>query len=372
MMLASAGQRAVATGSALGRRLKSTAAAASAGAVDPASLDWDELGFSLVPTKSVTLFKYKDGKWSSPEQCPPTLEVSYWANMMHYGQSLFEGLKAFRLQNGDISIFNPQANCARMNVGARRLMMPEIPEEIFLEGVKQCVIENQDYVPPASAKGAALYLRPLYFGAGAQVGLGPANEYIFGVGCTPVGAYYKGGALKPIDAVVPEQFDRAAPLGVGNCKAAGNYAADVLPSSKARDEGYQVALYADAATHSYVEEFSTSNFVAISGDKSTYITPDSPSILESITNKMLSKLAEDRGLKVERRPVKFDELDSFSEVFAVGTAVVTSPISSITYKGKVFKYDSCEVAKMLFDDLTDVQRGSKEDKHGWHYTAVKA
>jgi len=367
-MLSATGNRLLKQASLTGRRFST----ASSAAVDPSSLKWDELGFSLVPTKSVVLVKYKDGKWSIPELSSPQLEVSYWANMMHYGQALFEGLKAFRLENGDVSIFNPKANCARMNFGASRLMMPEIPEELFLEACKMCVKDNIDYVPPTTAKGAAMYLRPLYVGAGAQVGLGPANEYIFGVGCTPVGAYYKGGTLKPINAIIPSSFDRAAPLGVGACKAAGNYAADVLPSAKAKDQGYQVALYTDAATHSYIEEFSTSNFVAISGDKTKYITPDSPSILKSVTNQMLSKLAEDRGLTVERRPIKVEELDSFSEVFAVGTAVVTSPIESITHKGKVVKYNTCETAKMLFDDLTAIQRGSKEDKHGWHFLAAKA
>jgi len=348
-----------------GWRLKSTAAAD-----ETASLDWKNLGFGFHPTKCTVQFSWKDGEWSKePRLAGHNLELSYWSNVLHYGQALFEGLKAFELKNGDISVFNPKRNYERMSSGARRLMMPEIPEEMFLGAIDECVRQNRDYVPPFDAAGAALYLRPLFIGSGMQVGLGPANEYMFGVGCTPVGAYYKGG-LTPINAEIIQDFDRAAPLGVGNVKCAGNYAADILPATLSKKKSFDVCLYLDATTRTHIEEFSTSNFVGISRDKSTYVTPDSSSTLPSITNIMLSQIAKDLGMKVERRQVPVEELEDFCEVFAVGTAVVTSPVKSISYGDKVFNYEGNEVAQRLHDELTGIQRGIKPDKHRWHRIVI--
>jgi len=279
-------------------------------------------------------------------------------------QAIFEGLKAFHQKDGKVALFNPLENAKRLRSGCKRLGMPEISDEIFLEALTNAVEENVDYVPPYGS-GGSMYLRPVLFGHGAKLGLGKAPEYCFAVMASPVGNYYSGG-LQAVDACVIEGYDRAAPFGVGNVKCAGNYAADVVPASEAAAAGYPIGLYLDAKEHKYIEEFSTSNFVAVSGDKSTYITPKSDSILPSITNIMLRQLARDRGMQVEERPVEFSELNSFSQVAACGTAVIVTPIKSIT-KGavKVEIGEDFDELSALYKDVRALQTGDKEDVHGW-------
>merc|ERR1719198_458702 len=205
--------------------------------------------------------------------------------------------------------------------------MPPPPKELFLEGIKRVVEDNVAYVPPYGSNGS-FYIRPFLTGHGGKLGLGVAPRFLFGIIGSPAGNYYKAG-IKPIKAMVID-YDRAAPSGVGHVKCAGNYAADVMPAKKATEAGYEIALYLDAKERKYIEEFSTSNLIAISKDKSTLLTPKSESILPSCTNVMLQQLAIDRGMKVERRKIAFDELKDFSEVGACGTAVIISPIGSIT------------------------------------------
>eukprot|EP00612_Vaucheria_litorea_P002215 CAMPEP_0171456618 /NCGR_PEP_ID=MMETSP0945-20130129/3031_1 /TAXON_ID=109269 /ORGANISM="Vaucheria litorea, Strain CCMP2940" /LENGTH=339 /DNA_ID=CAMNT_0011982075 /DNA_START=78 /DNA_END=1094 /DNA_ORIENTATION=+ len=298
---------------------------------DPKSLDFANMGFDYTPTKSMAKynFTWTDG-WDQGELSnTPYLQIHALSNVIHYGQSIFEGLKAFHLADGRVTAFNPKANAARMRAGAERLGMPEVPESVFLEAITRVVKDNVDYVPPYGTDGS-FYLRPFLTGHGAKLGLGVAPQFLF-VG-SPAGNYYKAG-IKPINALVID-YDRAAPRGVGAVKCAGNYAADVKPAKKANEQGYEIALYLDAKERKYVEEFSTSNLIAISADKKTLITPASDSILPSITNVMLQQLAKDRGMNVERRKVAIDELENFSEVGACGTAVIISPIGSVTYKGE--------------------------------------
>ena len=244
--------------------------------------------------------------------------------------------------------------------------MAQVPEAMFVDAVKRVVKANEDYIPPYGT-GGSLYIRPLLIGTGAQIGVAPAKEYTFLVLVMPAGEYYKGG-LKPVKSIIIDEYDRAAPLGMGDVKVGGNYAASLYAHEQAKRAGYPVELYLDAKTHSFIEEFATSNFIGIKPD-GTYVTPDSPSILSSMTNDTLRQLAHDFGMKVETRPVPFEELPTFSEVAACGTAVVVTPVYEITRGATVITLGSPDrcgpVVQKLFDAVQDIQYGRKPDVHGW-------
>eukprot|EP00538_Stauroneis_constricta_P009116 CAMPEP_0119552838 /NCGR_PEP_ID=MMETSP1352-20130426/5739_1 /TAXON_ID=265584 /ORGANISM="Stauroneis constricta, Strain CCMP1120" /LENGTH=405 /DNA_ID=CAMNT_0007599139 /DNA_START=139 /DNA_END=1353 /DNA_ORIENTATION=+ len=291
---------------------------------------WEELGFEFRPTNSHISITFKDGEWGEPElKKDPYVSVHIGATALHYGQACFEGLKAFCHEDDKVYVFRPDENAKRMQSSCRRIMMPELPTDKFVAAVRKVVSDNIEYVPPYGS-GGALYIRPLLFGSGPRIGLQPADEYTFIILVIPVGDYYKGGLASPVDALIIDDFDRAAPQGVGAVKVAGNYAADLLPNTLSKKKGYPIGLYLDAKTQTTVEEFSTSNFVGINNDKKLYVTPRSPSVLPSITNKSLMKIAEDEGLTVEQRDIPLDELETFDEVLAVGTAVVVTPVGSAT------------------------------------------
>jgi branched-chain amino acid aminotransferase len=285
------------------------------------------------------------------------------ASVFHYGQALFEGLKAFHCEDGKVRVFNSRANAARLQMGCERLQMPVVPPDVFDAAIDRVVTDNLDYIPPYG-HGGAMYLRPFLFGHGAKLGLGPAAEYSFCVIGSPVGAYYKGG-LQAIDGLVVESADRAAPRGVGNIKCAGNYAPDVMPSSKAKEQGYPICLYLDAKENAYVEEFSTSNFIGITHDN-VLVTPSSPSILPSCTKGVLLTLAADLGIKVEVRPVPWEEVATFKEVAACGTAVVLTPISSLTRGDTCHRFETFETISTLYNAVTDLQLGRIPDSHGYN------
>mmetsp|Transcript_43330 Transcript_43330/g.113891 ORF Transcript_43330/g.113891 Transcript_43330/m.113891 type:complete len:358 (-) Transcript_43330:249-1322(-) len=329
-------------------------------------IQWKSLGFNFTPTRSMIKYNFADGKWDDGVlQQDFNLNVHALSNVMHYGQGIFEGLKAFHCKDGTVRAFNSAANAARLRSGCERLHMPVVPPEMFDAAIDRVIKDNVDYVPPYGS-GGSMYMRPFLFGHGAAIGLGPAPEYMFCVVGTPVGAYYKGG-LEAIDALVVEQYDRAAPRGVGSIKAAGNYAPDVTPSVAAKKAGFPVCLYLDAKTNSYVEEFSTSNFLGVTAD-GTLVTPTSDSILPSCTKKVLLRQARDMGIKVEERPVHFDEVGTFKEVAACGTAVVVTPIKSITRGDTTLRFNGFSTIEKLYNAVTSVQTGEAEDPHG--YTRV--
>ena len=336
------------------------------GAADPSTLDFANLGFDYVQTRSLVRCDWSaESGWSSPRaQTDPTLSVHPMSSAFHYGQALFEGLKAFRTADGGAHIVNPTQNAARLARGCERLAIPPPPMELFIDAVKTAVEDNADYIPPYGSNGA-LYIRPFVFGHGAKLGLGAAPTYTFCVVVSPVGEYYASGAQK-VPGCVIEDFDRAAPRGVGNVKAAGNYAADLMPAAEAAEAGYSIGLYLDAATRTFVEEFSTSNFIAITGDGSTYVTPSSDTILPSITNTMLQQLAADHGLRVERRPIPWDEVASFREVAACGTAVVLKSIQSLARGGEVADFGGrFETFRALYNRFRAIQVGDEPDVHNW-------
>lgn len=338
---------------------------------------WEDLGFAFRPTNSHVKLTWKEGEgWSTPELVEePYVNLHIGATVLHYGQACFEGLKAFTHEDDEVYCFRPEENAARMQSSCRRIMMPEVPTELFCEAVQAVVKDNIEYVPPYGS-GGALYIRPLLFGSGPRIGLQPADEYTFCIMVMPVADYYEGGLSKPVDALIIQDYDRAAPQGVGAVKVAGNYAADLLPNMESKKKGFPIGLYLDAKTQQYVEEFSTSNFVGIDNDSKKYITPSSPSVLPSITNKSLMQIAKDEGYTVEARDVAVEELKDFDEVLAVGTAVVVTPVGSATILGNddeedtVYKFGADgelgETTKRLYQKVRAIQMGDEEDTHGWN------
>ncbi len=331
----------------------------------PSEIDWSTLGFGYMPTRSHVRMTWKNGKWSEPVLVKdPNIKMSIAATCLHYGQEAFEGLKCFKCKDGKVRAFRPVENARRMNNTADYILMPRIPEELYLKCIKMVVKDNIDYVPPYGS-GGSLYVRPLLIGTGAQIGVSPSNMYDFIILVTPVGAYYKGG-LKPVEALVILDYDRAAPRGTGHIKVGGNYAASLISSKAAHEQGYPITLFLDPAGHTFIDEFGTSNFFAITKD-GKYVTPKSHSILPSITNKTLQQIAQDIGLKVENRPIDKKELADFAEVAACGTAVVITPVSKIVLGDKVYDYGTTcgKTLQKLYSQVTGIQHGELPDIHNW-------
>lgn len=331
------------------------------------TIDWSNLGFSYIKTPWRFLATWKDGSWNEGELTEDNyLHIHEGSTALHYGQQCFEGLKAYRRKDGGINLFRPDENSKRMNRSAYRLCMPEVPEDFFLDAVKQVVKANQEYVPPYGS-GATLYIRPLLIGVGENIGVSPAPEYIFTVFCMPVGPYFKGG-LTPTNFIVSD-YDRAAPNGTGAAKVGGNYAASLLPGYEAHQRKFSDCIYLDPETHTKIEEVGSANFFGITADNE-FVTPKSPSILPSITKYSLLHLAQHSlGLTPVEGDVYLNELDRFVEAGACGTAAVISPIGGIQ-NGEDFHvfYSETEVGpqtKALYDQLTGIQFGDIAAPTGW-------
>ena len=331
------------------------------------TIDWSNLGFSYIKTTWRFLATWKDGSWNEGKLTEDNyLHIHEGSTALHYGQQCFEGLKAYRRKDGGINLFRPDENSKRMNRSAYRLRMPEVPEDFFLDAVKQVVKANQEYVPPYGS-GATLYIRPLLIGVGENIGVSPAPEYIFTVFCMPVGPYFKGG-LTPTNFIVSD-YDRAAPNGTGAAKVGGNYAASLLPGYEAHQRKFSDCIYLDPETHTKIEEVGSANFFGITADNE-FVTPKSPSILPSITKYSLLHLAQHSfGLTPVEGDVYLNELDRFVEAGACGTAAVISPIGGIQ-NGEDFHvfYSETEVGpqtKALYDQLTGIQFGDIAAPTGW-------
>jgi branched-chain amino acid aminotransferase len=332
------------------------------------NIDWKNLPFGYFKTDFNLRSSYKDGKWSALEVSESEyIDLHMAATCLHYGQEAFEGLKAFMGVDGKIRIFRLDENAKRMNRSADGLLMREIPNEIFREATIRLVELNRKYVPPYGT-GASFYIRPLLIGSGAQVGVKPATEYLFLVFGGPVGPYFKEG-FNPVKMQIVRDYDRAAPLGTGHIKVGGNYAASLRAGDRAHKEGFASAIFLDAREKKYIDEAGPANFFGIKGN--TYVTPKSESILPSITNMSLQVLAEEMGMKVERRHVLVEELAEFEEVGACGTAAVISPICEIHDRGndKIFRYcgngSAGNVSTKLYERLRAIQEGREPDVHGW-------
>jgi branched-chain amino acid aminotransferase len=330
------------------------------------NLNWTELGFDYIPTNGHVRHTWKDGRWDEGVFVrEPYVNVHILANVFHYGQALFEGFKAYHTKAGDVSTFLMAKSLKRMEHGTKRFMMPAPSAAMYKHAVEEVVRQNVGFVPPYGS-GGALYVRPFIFGSGPKLGLGPSPEYHFCVFCNPVGSYYKAGKMQALDCLVNDEYDRAAPLGSGDCKAAGNYAADLESMVAAKKKGFAISLYLDSKERKYVEEFNTSNFVAITKD-GKYLTPDAPrSVLWSTTNSALRQIARDMGMTVEVRPIDFEaEVDNFQEVGAVGTAVVVTPIKSFTRGERKWEMGEPKVLQELHDRVRGIQQGDLPDTHGW-------
>ena len=330
-------------------------------------LDWKNLGFSYIKTDYRFIAHWKDGAWSDGElSTDSTLHINEGSTALHYGQQCFEGLKAYRCKDGSINLFRPDQNAKRMQNTCERLLMPQVPTELFIRACKEVVKANEKWVAPYGT-GATLYLRPFVIGIGENIGVRPAPEYIFCVFCCPVGAYFKGG-LKPSNFLVTD-YDRAAPYGTGGVKVGGNYAASLLPHELAAKRQFADAIYLDPKTHTKIEEVGAANFFGITRDNK-FITPLSPSILPSITKYSLLYLAKERlGMETIEGDVYINELDQFAEAGACGTAAVISPIGGIQYEDNFHVFysetDVGPITKRLYDELTGIQFGDVEAPEGW-------
>lgn len=324
-------------------------------------------GFTYVKTPYNYISYYKDGKWDEGVlREEDTLTISATSTSLHYGQQAFEGLKAYRRKDGNINLFRVIDNAKRFQDSCERMMMPKVPLDVFVEAVKQTVLANHEYVPPYGSK-ATLYIRPFMIGVGNNLGLRPAKEYIFSVIVSPVESYFEGPA-KPVD-MVTSKYDRAAPYGTGQAKVGGNYAASLYPQVDARQKGYADTIFLDPKTHTKIEEVGAANFFAITHQKA-YITPKSPSILDSITNRTLRYLARHMlNLDVEDTDIFIDKLDHIAEAGACGTAALVTPIASITHNDHVHQFkchnEMGPITKQLYDLITGIQVGDIPDPSHW-------
>jgi branched-chain amino acid aminotransferase len=337
--------------------------------MERAAIDWASLPFAYFKTDFNVRYTWKEatGTWDEGVLCADeTLPLHMAATCLHYGQQCFEGLKAYETRNGDVVVFRIEENARRMIGSCQKILMAPPPEELFIEACFRVIKANRRFVPPFGS-GAALYLRPLVIGSGPRVGVSPADEFMFLVFACPVGPYFKSG-FKPVRLVVEEQVDRAAPLGVGDVKVGGNYAAGMRGSKGAKARGYTEVLYLDAREKLYVDESGPANFFAITPEDQ-YVTPLSPSILPSITNKSLVTLADGMGLRPERRPVHVEEIFSFKEAGCCGTAAVITPVGSITWRDREVVYckdgEAGPVCTALYRQLTSIQTCEAPDPYGW-------
>lgn len=331
------------------------------------NVDWSKLGFSYQPITKRYVANYKDGKWGKGGLTEDAnVVLNECAGILQYCQEVFEGLKAYKTKDGKVVTFRPDMNAKRMIDSAKRLEMPPVSEEMFLEAVDAVVAANKDWIPPYET-GGALYLRPYLFATGPVIGVKPSEEYQFRLFGTPVGSYFKNG-VKPITICVSD-YDRAAPHGTGNIKAGLNYAMSLYPYILAHQNGYDENMYLDAATRTYVEETGGANFLFVTKDN-TIVTPKSDSILPSITRRSLVKIAEDLGYKVEHRPVKFTELKDFAEAGLCGTAAVICPVGKVVNHGEEIAFPSGmdemgPVLTKLYNTLRGIQLGTVEAPAGW-------
>jgi branched-chain amino acid aminotransferase len=333
------------------------------------SIDWDALTFSFKQTDRMYLATCKQGDEWQPGQMQDfaDLSMSPAAGVLNYGQGLFEGTKAQHAADGSIVLFRPDLNASRMREGARRLGMPPVPEEMFLDAVRAAVRENARWVPPIG-KGA-LYVRPLLMGSGVVLGVAPAPDYTFLVYVSPVGPYFKGG-IKPISLKVSDEFHRAAPGGSGGVKAIGNYAPGMIPSEMAKGEGYAEVIYLDAVHHRYVEEVGAANFFCVKDG--VISTPElTGTILPGVTRASVIEIAASRGYECREERVDVDDALDADECFCAGTAAVVASIGSIEHGERVVEYCGGEVGPItmeMYEALTAIQQRRDPDEFGWTVT----
>lgn len=332
-------------------------------------VDFNNLKFGQIMSDHMLVAEYDNGRWEDVSIVPyGDLTISPSMSALHYGQAIFEGIKAYKFEDGTVSIFRPDKNWERFNRSAARLQMPEVPEEIFLGGLKKLLDIDRDWVP--SKEGTSLYIRPFMFATEAALGVHPSASYKFVIITCPVGAYYS----TPISLKVETHYTRAAEGGVGFSKNAGNYALSLYPTQIANDEGYDQIMWTDAKEHKYIEEAGTANLIFRIGD--AIITPHGDTILHGVTRRTIMELAEKWGYKAEQRKVSVKELIDgieagvVSEAFAAGTAATITHIDRIGFEGKDYTLppvEGREFSNKVLDYLNQLRYGKIEDPFGWNF-----
>ncbi len=331
-------------------------------------LDWGNLGFEYRQTAKRYVSNFVDGAWdegSLTDDCNIVINES--AGVLQYAQTCFEGLKAYKTENGEVVIFRPELNAIRLEESCKRLCMPVVPKEQFIKAIEEVVLANIDSVPPYGS-GATLYIRPFVYGSGSVIGVKPDTKFQFRVFTTPVGPYFKGG-VKPLTLTVSD-FDRAAPNGTGSIKAGLNYAMSLYALQQAHENGFNENMYLDSKTRTKVEETGGANFIFVTKDNKV-VTPKSDTILPSITRRSLLYVAKEYlGLEVEEREVYIDEVKDFVECGLCGTAAVISPVGKINNNKEEICFESGmenmgPICKKLYDTLTGIQMGKIEAPDGW-------
>ncbi|WP_353779470.1 branched-chain amino acid aminotransferase [Winogradskyella sp. 3972H.M.0a.05] len=335
-------------------------------------VDFNNLQFGRVFTDHMFSCDFVDGKWQRPQIMPyqpMTIEPS--ARVFHYGQAVFEGMKAYKDDDGNVFLFRPEENFKRINKSAARLAIPEFPKEYFFEGLRQLLSLDNEWIKPGV--GNSLYLRPFVIATEPAIAAAPAEAYRFMIICSPAKAYYKG----KVSVLFAEKFSRSADGGVGFAKAAGNYAAQFYPTSLAQKKGFQQIIWTDASTHEYLEEAGTMNIFFRVNDK-LITAPNNDRILDGVTRKSVIQLAEDMGIECEVRRVAVKEIKdaardgSLKEIFGAGTAAVISPISAFEHAEDIFELEDVEdsYASRFKKAILDIQHNLSEDKHGWRYEVL--
>lgn len=335
-------------------------------------VDYDNLGFGVYMSDHVYVSEYTHGKWNEGEIIPyGPMPIEPAMCTLHYGQTIFEGLKAYKTKDGSINLFRPEKNLQRLNNSAKRLCIPEFPEERFIDALKELIRLEYDWIP--NTKGHTLYLRPVCFGDGNFLGVHVSDTYKLIVIASPVASYYKEG-MQPIRIKVADDYVRAVRGGLGNAKTAANYAASLYAGNEAKKAGYAQVLWLDGVTRSFCDEVGAMNIMFVINDE--IITPslDDGSILPGITRDSVLVLARSKGYKVSERKITIDEIingikdGTLQEAFGTGTAAVISPVGSLTYKGTEYVINENKIGKYsqeFYETLTAIQYGEIEDKFGW-------
>jgi branched-chain amino acid aminotransferase len=333
-------------------------------------VDFDNLAFGRSFADHMLVAEYADGEWKSV-QIQPYGPLSYQPAMMsiHYGQAIFEGMKAYRSKKGEVLVFRPEENMKRFNKSALRMCMPEVPEEIFLGGLKQLIQLDNAWVPEKD--GCSLYIRPFMFATDEYVGVSPSTTYKFIIFNCPVGSYYS----KPLRVRVETDYIRAAKGGVGFAKNAGNYGGSLYPTVQANKAGYDQIIWTDAATHQYVEEAGTMNLLFIING-ALVTAPTGDTILDGVTRKSVIQIAKDWGIEVQERLLSVKELvdgissGAVTEAFGAGTAAVIAPIQTIGFEGKDYELPArteADFSAKVFNEISQIRLGEIADTRGWIY-----
>jgi branched-chain amino acid aminotransferase len=331
------------------------------------NIDWDSLGFGVYPTRSMwTSSSNSNGDWKNGKLIPyGNIEISPASGVLNYGQGIFEGMKAHHSAKDRGVLFRPDMNAKRISRSCKRLCMPEIPEDYFMNAILEVARDNIDFIPPYSKGG--LYIRPVVWGTAPTLGVAPASEYTFMIYTAPVGPYFKDG-IKPLSLIASQSYHRAAPKGIGNAKAIGNYSSTLLPVKEAKAAGFDEVLYLKADNEKLVEEVGSANIFMLRGEQ--LVTPRlTGSILDGVTRDSVLKLAQDKlGLEIKEEDLLLEDLFKSDEVFCTGTAVVITPVGCITYNNKPYKIKDGKmgpVASEIRRLLVSIQLEEEEDTFGW-------